>query len=81
MGIGDGIGKGLSQSACQSQGSYHFGDATNEWVLGLPSFRFAKFRLNDVIIEFYGWGHHHAGPIAQCKAHYIGQYRPPNRIK
>ena len=29
------------------------GDATKACVLGLPSFRLAKFRLNEVIIEFF----------------------------
>ncbi len=32
------------------------GDATNENVFGFPSFRFAKFLLNEVIIEFFSSG-------------------------
>ena len=28
------------------------GDATNAWVLGLPSARLAKLRLKEVTIEF-----------------------------
>src|SRR5690606_34794272 len=39
------------------------GEATKAWVFGLPSFRFAKFRLNDVIIEFFRSG------SSECLAH------------
>ena len=31
------------------------GEATKAWVFGLPSARFAKFRLNEWTIVFFSW--------------------------
>ena len=39
------------------------GEATKEWVLGFPSFRLAKLRLKEVIMEFF------SSLSAPCLAH------------